>query len=35
MVMKYELLHLQFELDMQTNPLESKVVLGGEVFAWI
>lgn len=33
MVMKYELLHLQFELDIETHPLESKEVLGGEVFA--
>lgn len=31
MVMKYELLHVQFELDMETNPLKSKKVL---VFAW-
>jgi len=25
---KYELLHLQFELDTETNPSESKEVLG-------
>lgn len=32
MVMKYELLHLHFELDMETNPLESRKVLGVEMF---